>query len=208
CQGALYGISGKRLNNRRDELLQQLKLVDRRGDRCESLSGGLKRRVELVKGMLHHPPLLMLDEPSTGLDPASRLSLWEALRQMASEGVAVLLTSHLMEEADKADRVAIMNRGKIIANDSPAHLRAELGDGIVTIQTSEMTRTVQWLEERGMAVLQVEDRLRVQSSNPRELVPQLLELLGDALQSISVGRPSLEDVFIARTGYGFTETEA
>lgn len=208
CQGALYGISGKRLNARREELLRQLELVDRRGDRCETLSGGLKRRVELVKGMLHHPPLLLLDEPSTGLDPASRLSLWEALRQMACQGVAVLLTSHLMEEADKADRVAIMNRGKIIASDSPANLRAELGDGIVTIQTSEISRAVQWLEDRGMAALQMEDRLRVQSSNPRELVPQLMEYLGDACQSIAVGRPSLEDVFIARTGYGFGETEA
>jgi ABC-2 type transport system ATP-binding protein len=208
CQGALYGISGKRLNARREELLRHLELVDRRGDRCETLSGGLKRRVELVKGMLHHPPLLLLDEPSTGLDPASRLSLWEALRQMACQGVAVLLTSHLMEEADKADRVAIMNRGKIIASDSPANLRAELGDGIVTIQTSEISRAVQWLEDRGMAALQMEDRLRVQSSNPRELVPQLMEYLGDACQSIAVGRPSLEDVFIARTGYGFGETEA
>ncbi|MGB0595134.1 MAG: ABC transporter ATP-binding protein [Rubripirellula sp.] len=208
CQGALYGISGKRLNDRTEELLRQLELVDRRGDRCETLSGGLKRRVELVKGMLHHPPLLLLDEPSTGLDPASRLSLWEALRQMASEGVAVLLTSHLMEEADKADRVAIMNRGKIIASDSPANLRAELGDGIVTIETSEISRAVQWLEDRGMTALQMEDHLRVQSSNPRELVPQLMEYLGDACQSIAVGRPSLEDVFIARTGYGFGETEA
>jgi ABC-2 type transport system ATP-binding protein len=208
CQGALYGISGKRLNARREELLRQLELVDRRGDRCETLSGGLKRRVELVKGMLHHPPLLLLDEPSTGLDPASRLSLWEALRQMASQGVAVLLTSHLMEEADKADRVAIMNRGKIIASDSPTNLRAELGDGIVTIQTSEISRAVQWLEDRGMTALQMEDRLRVQSSNARELVPQLMEYLGDACQSIAVGRPSLEDVFIARTGYGFGETEA
>ncbi|MEE2937487.1 MAG: ATP-binding cassette domain-containing protein [Planctomycetota bacterium] len=208
CQGALYGISGKRLNDRREELLRQLELVDRRGDRCETLSGGLKRRVELVKGMLHHPPLLLLDEPSTGLDPASRLSLWEALRQMASEGVAVLLTSHLMEEADKADRVAIMNRGKIIASDSPANLRAELGDGIVTFETSETSRAVQWLENRGMTVLQMEDHLRVQSSNPRELVPQLMEYLGEACQSIAVGRPSLEDVFIARTGYGFGETEA
>ncbi len=119
---------------RRDELLRQLDLTDRRGDYCETLSGGLKRRVELAKGMLHRPRLLLLDEPSTGLDPAARLSLWDAIRSMADDGMAVLLTTHLLEEADKADRVAIMSAGKIIAEGSPQDLRTEMGEGVVTVR--------------------------------------------------------------------------
>lgn len=208
CQGALYGVTGNRLNARRDELLQQLDLVDRRNDRCESLSGGLKRRVELVKGMLHRPSLLMLDEPSTGLDPTSRRSLWDALSQMADQGVAVLLTTHLLEEADKADRVAIMNRGKIVAEDSPSQLRSQMGSGIVTIVARDVDETAQWIRENhGLQAQRVHDQLRFQTESPQTLVPQLIESLGAQLQSISVGRPSLEDVFIARTGREFSEAD-
>ncbi len=112
CQGALYGIKGADLVQRRNELFAQLQLTERRGDFCETLSGGLKRRVELAKGMLHRPRLLLLDEPSTGLDPAARLSFWDAIQSMADEGMAVLMTTHLLEEADKADRVSDHERGK------------------------------------------------------------------------------------------------
>lgn len=116
CQGALYGIHGLELRRRRDELLEQLDLLDRRDDLCQVLSGGLKRRVELAKGMLHQPRLLLLDEPSTGLDPSARLKLWDAIREMAGRGMTVLLTTHLLEEADKADDIAIMSQGKLIAS--------------------------------------------------------------------------------------------
>jgi len=208
CQAALYGISGSRLHQRRDELLQQLGLTDRRRDRCESLSGGLKRRVELVKGMLHHPPLLLLDEPSTGLDPVSRLSLWDAIGQMAEQGTAVLLTTHLLEEADKADRVAIMDRGRIVAEDAPDRLRAELGHGIVTVVATDLDRAESWMREQcGLDPQRVQNQIRVQSDSAETLVPQVIEALGDQLQSVSVGRPSLEDVFIARTGHEFAEVD-
>ncbi len=113
CQGALYGIRGDSLRRRRNELLDQLQLRERRGDLCEQLSGGFKRRVELAKGMLHRPKLLLLDEPSTGLDPAARLVFWEAIRALAGQGTAVLMTTHLLEEADKADRVLILNEGRV-----------------------------------------------------------------------------------------------
>ncbi len=204
CQGALYGITGTRLQIRRDELLQQLQLTDRRSELCESLSGGLKRRVELAKGMLHRPRLLLLDEPSTGLDPAARLSLWESLRSMAEDGMAIVLTTHLLEEADKADRVAILCQGKIVTEGTPQELRAEMGEGIVTVVTRDADHVERMLrDELGLDPQRMQNQLRLHSENPASLVPTLAEKLGDAAQSITIGRPGLEDVFIAKTGHQF-----
>ena len=205
CQAALYGIRGQEFERRRDQLLSKLNLADRRGDYCESLSGGLKRRVELAKGMLHHPRLLLLDEPSTGLDPAARLDLWSAIRTMADDGMAILLTTHLLEEADKADRVAIMAAGKIIAEGSPQSLRMEMGEGVVTVVATDVERVELLIrDELGLQPQRVQHQLRIQSDQAAALVPVLAERLGDLAQSISIGRPSLEDVFIAQTGHRFT----
>ena len=205
CQAALYGIKGAQLRDRRDELLRQLRLIDRRSDYCEKLSGGLKRRVELAKGMLHRPRLLLLDEPSTGLDPAARLNLWDAIRRMADDGMAVLLTTHLLEEADKADRVAIMSEGKKIAEGSPHQLRAEMGEGIVTVVARDADRVEHVLRgELGLDPQRVRHQFRLQSDSPATLVPVLVDKLGDQAESIVIGRPSLEDVFIAKTGHEFT----
>jgi ABC-2 type transport system ATP-binding protein len=204
CQGALYGIKGSELEQRRNELLTRLQLTDRRGDFCETLSGGLKRRVELAKGMLHRPRLLLLDEPSTGLDPAARLSFWDAIQSMADEGMAVLMTTHLLEEADKADRVVIMSEGKVIADGPPHQLRGEMGQGIVTIvaEDGEVAQRM-LIDKLGLSPQRMHNQLRLQSESPALLVPVLVEALGDQAQSISIGRPSLEDVFIAKTGLVF-----
>lgn len=204
CQGALYGITGAELNRRRDELLDRLRLKDRRHDLCETLSGGLKRRVELAKGMLHRPRLLLLDEPSTGLDPSARLGFWDAIREMADEGMAVLMTTHLLEEADKADGVVIMSQGKVIAHGAPHQLRAEMGEGLITIVTDQVEEVAMCLREQfGLTPQRVHHQLRLQSESPAALVPALAETLGDRVQSITVGRPGLEDVFIAKTGLEF-----
>lgn len=204
CQGALYGIHGDELSRRRDELLSQLDLIDRRSDFCESLSGGLKRRVELAKGMLHRPRLLLLDEPSTGLDPSARLNLWDAIRSMADDGIAVLLTTHLLEEADKADRVAIMSDGRVIAEGSPHQLRSEMGEGVVTVIANDVGMVEQILrEDLGLSPQRLQHQFRLQTESPATLVPTLVESLGDKAQSINIGRPSLEDVFVAKTGQEF-----
>ena len=207
CQAALYGIKGSTLTARRNELLRQMDLTDRRGDYCESLSGGMKRRVELVKGMLHRPRLLLLDEPSTGLDPAARLSFWNAVRGMAEAGVSVLLTTHLLEEADKADHVAIMANGKMIAQGTPHDLRSELGSGVVTVVANDPSHVERILcDDLGLDPQRVDRQFRLQTDSPAALVSTLVEKLGDQAQSISIGRPSLEDVFIAKTGLEFTES--
>lgn len=204
CQGALYGIQGHELDQRRDQLLRQLDIVDRRSEYCESLSGGLKRRVELAKGMLHQPRLLLLDEPSTGLDPAARIGFWDAIRSMAENGTAVLLTTHLLEEADKADRVGIMSAGKIIAEGTPQALRAEMGEGVVTVIAEDVGKVERMLrDELGLDPQRVQSQLRLKCESPASLVPVLVEKLGDQAQSIVIGRPSLEDVFITKTGHEF-----
>ena len=204
CQGALYGIKGAELERRRNQVLEQLGLIERRQDFCEKLSGGLKRRVELAKGMLHRPSLLLLDEPSTGLDPSARLSFWEAIRRMADGGMAVLMTTHLLEEADKADRVAIMNQGEVIAEGSPESLRGEMGSGIVTIVARDVESVEKLLtDELGLMPQRMHHQLRLQTDAPAALVPRLVETLGERAQSIAIGRPSLEDVFIAKTGHEF-----
>lgn len=204
CQAALYGLSGTAMRSRRDEVLAELKLTDRRGDFCETLSGGLRRRVELAKGMLHRPQVMLLDEPSTGLDPSARIDLWQTLRSMADDGIAVVLTTHLLEEADKADRLAIMFEGQIIAEGTPNSLRSELGDGLITITASDLD----WVEatlrdELGLDTQRLAQQIRVRCQHAPALVPRIADRLGDRMQSIAVGRPGLEDVFIAKTGYQF-----
>ncbi|MFG0262448.1 MAG: ABC transporter ATP-binding protein, partial [Novipirellula sp. JB048] len=201
CQGVLYGIRGRELKVRRDALLAQLNLTDRRHDYCETLSGGLKRRVELVKGMLHQPRLLLLDEPSTGLDPGARLDLWNAIRAMSDQGTSVLMTTHLLEEADKADRVAILHQGHKVVEGAPYQLRRDLGDGVITIETSEPQVAARRLSQHlSLDSQPLGNQLRLQSDAPAQLVPLISEQLGDLAESISIGRPRLEDVFIAKTG--------
>jgi ABC-2 type transport system ATP-binding protein len=204
CQAALYGLSGAALTARRDEVLQQMKLTDRRGDFCEKLSGGLKRRVELAKGMLHQPTVMLLDEPSTGLDPSARLDLWQSLRAMADQGITVVLTTHLLEEADKADRVAIMFEGQVIADGTPQSLRAEMGDGLITIESADLDAVEKILhDEMGLETQRASNQVRIRCAGAPAWVPKIADRLGDSVHSISVGRPGLEDVFIAKTGYHF-----
>lgn len=206
CQGALYGIKGVELQRRCDALLNQLQLSERRNDFCETLSGGLKRRVELAKGMLHRPRFLLLDEPSTGLDPSARLSFWDAVRSMADQGAAVLMTTHLLEEADKADRVVIMSQGTVVAQGAPLQLRAEMGQGLVTIVAAEVDVVERLLiDQLGLSPQRMHHQLRLQSDSPATLVPVLSQTLGERAQSITIGRPSLEDVFIAKTGLEFVD---
>ena len=182
-------------------------LTDRRGDMVEKLSGGLRRRVELAKGMLHRPRLLLLDEPSTGLDPGARSDLWDYLQQIRREdGVTVVLTTHLLEEADKADRIAILNEGSLVALDTPEALRATVGGDSITIQTDDPEAMVRAIEARfgcTASVLSAGQRCGLEQPDGHQWIARLVEAFPGQIQAITLGKPTLEDVFIERTGHRF-----
>jgi len=204
-QGHLYALRGRELEARIDEMLARLRLTDRRRDLVETLSGGLRRRVELAKGMLHDPRVLILDEPSTGLDPGARADLWEYLRLVRKEqGTTVVLTTHLLEEADKADRLAILDRGKLVALDTPDALRATVGGDSLTIETADPDRLIAGLAERfGFTARRIDDAVRIEQADGHRWVAQVVEAFPGAVKSVTLGKPTLEDVFINRTGHRF-----
>lgn len=209
-QGRLYGLHGQLLQQRIDELLGQLGLSDRARDMVETLSGGLRRRVELAKGMLHHPRLLILDEPSTGLDPGARADLWRYLHRIReADGVTIVLTTHLLEEAERADRIAIMHEGQLVALDTPDALRAQVGGDSITITSEEPAALAAAIRERFQCeVTQFDSSLRLEQPEGHEWIPRLVEAFGNQIQTITLGKPTLEDVFIARTGHRFWDEAA
>ncbi|MCH2128987.1 MAG: ABC transporter ATP-binding protein [Pirellulaceae bacterium] len=209
-QAALYGMSGSVFQQRKSELLSRLGIADRANDRVETLSGGLKRRVELAKGMIHHPALLLMDEPSTALDPGARSDLWELVRQLRDElNITIVLTSHLLEEADRADRVAILHEGQLVALDTPNALRATVGGDTITIQTADPEDLAKAVRDTFQldAVL-LDGALRLEQSDGHTWITKLVEAFPGQIDSITLGKPTLEDVFIAKTGHRFWQHEA
>lgn len=208
-QGHLYGLAGQPLRRRADEMLARLGVADRARDPVETLSGGLRRRVEIAKSLLHAPKLLLMDEPSTGLDPGARSDLWRYLRQLRDEeGVTIALTTHLLEEADKADRIAIVDAGQIVALDAPDKLRATVGGDAMTIEASDPVALAADIAARfGLAPRVVEGGVRLESPQGHRLVARIVEAFPGRITSITLGKPTLEDVFIARTGHRFWQAE-
>lgn len=209
-QGYLYGLSGKALNDRITELMGRLGLEDRLKDRVQSLSGGMQRRVEIAKGLLHDPKILLLDEPSTGLDPGARIDLWKYLQRLRDEtGMTILVTTHLMEEAERCDRLAILDKGTIAAMGTPEELRTSLGGDCLTLQSETPEELIAKVKSQFNLELQpVGDKLRLERENGHELLRELVAAFPDDIQSITLGKPTLEDVFIARTGHQFWGEEA
>jgi ABC-2 type transport system ATP-binding protein len=209
-QGHLYGLTGSQLRQTADELLTQFGVADRQFDIVDTLSGGLKRRVELAKCLIHRPSLLLLDEPSTGLDPGARYELWASLEQLrADHGVTVVVTTHLMEEAERCDQLALLHLGKIVAQGSPSELRDRIPGECLTVVADRPDV----LKSRLKTELQVDaqrtgEALRIHQANGQELFQQIMDRFKDDIRSISLGKPTLEDVFLMETGSRFAETGA
>src|SRR3954469_25678081 len=203
--GRLYGLGGRELRARADEMLARLGLADRRKELVEQLSGGLRRRVELATGMLHRPRLLLLDEPSTGLDPGARSDLWQYLEQVRdSDGVTVLVTTHLLDEAQRADRIAIMHAGNLAALDTPVALQAAVGGDAITIRTKDAATLAADIERQLSATAKVVDgSVRLEQANGHQWIARLVDAFPDRIESITLGKPTLEDVFIHFTGHRF-----
>jgi ABC-2 type transport system ATP-binding protein len=214
-QGHLYGLRGADLRKRADEALAAFGLADRTRERVAGFSGGMRRRVEIAKGLLHRPRLLLMDEPSTGLDPAARIDLWRIIRDVVAGGrggaagggrVTVLVTTHLMEEADRCTRLAIMDRGRLLACDPPAALKDRIGGDVITMTTTQPAALRQVLREKlGVEPAEVDGALRLERDRGHEFVPQLIEAAPGMVDSVSVGKPTLEDVFIQLTGQRFAD---
>lgn len=207
-QGHLYGLHGALLRTRIQEVLARVGLLDRATDLVETLSGGQQRRVELAKGLIHSPEVLLLDEPSTGLDPGARRDLWLYLRTLRDqEGVTVLVTTHLMEEAEHCDRLAILNEGKLVALGSPGELKAQIGGDVVAFETAgpeqaaELARRI--VDRFAVSPVVVEKVVRVEREQGHRFAAEVVETFPGLTEAVSVARPTLEDVFIDRTGHRF-----
>src|SRR6204780_5545887 len=212
-QGHLYGLRGEALKGRSEEVLLRVGLSDRSKDYVETLSGGMQRRVELAKGLIHSPAVLLLDEPSTGLDPGARRHVWQYLQILRDqEGVSILVTTHLMEEAENCDRLAILNEGKLVALGSPAQLKSAIGGDVVLFETAspEAARSlVERMGDRfGVQPSVLGSTVRLELPEGHRLVTTVVEAFPGEIEGISVARPSLEDVFIQRTGHRFWEDAA
>ena len=208
-QAHLYSLYGVQSKTRIRELMDRLGLSDRGKDLAESLSGGLKRRVEVAKSLLHHPQILLLDEPSTGLDPGGRRDLWEYLTRLRQdEGTTILVTTHLMEEAERCDRLGILNQGRMIALGTPDELRSSVGGDCLTIQTPNPAGLAELIEARfQLRPQRIGDSLRIEKSLGHELLRDIVAAFPSEITTISLARPTLEDVFIARTGHRFWEAD-
>ncbi len=203
-QGSLYGLGGAELRNRSAELLDRFGIADRADDRVNKLSGGLQRRVELAKSLLHRPDVLILDEPSTGLDPGARLALTDYLVQLRDrDGVTSLLTTHLMDEADRCDHVAVIDRGKLVAHGPPSELKATIGGDVVAIHGADATSLSLRISARfDVRCDIVEGVIRIERPRGHEFVPDLIEAFPGEIESVTVGKPTLDDVFQRLTGHG------
>jgi ABC-2 type transport system ATP-binding protein len=205
AHGHLYGISGARLRERSGAMLERLGLTPRARDRVETLSGGLQRRVELAKALLHEPELLLLDEPSTGLDPSARREFWNYLQHLREhDGVTVVLTTHYMEEAERCDRIGIMHQGKLVAIAPPNELKSEVGGDVIVIHTAAPELLQRKILTRFKLKSQLVDgAIRIEKLRGHELVRDLIDAFGEEIESVSFGKPTLEDVFVHLTGHQF-----
>lgn len=185
-------------------------LWDRRAAKVATFSGGMRRRLEIARGLLHSPRVLFLDEPTVGLDPQTRSSIWSYIRELKeAEDITVFLTTHYMDEAEHCDRIAIMDGGRIIALDTPAALKAGVGKDRIQIQTDDGPAAVAALDERfGIKAVASRDVVVFQVEEGERFVPELFSRSGLPIRSVSVARPSLDDVFMSYTGRSIRDSES
>lgn len=205
--GALYGLHGAPLRDRIAELAASLRLEEKLDSLVETLSGGQQRRVEIAKCLLTRPGILLLDEPSTGLDPSARMDLWALIGNLrASHGMTVVFTSHLMDESARADRVGIMSAGQLVCVESPAALLASTGPEILRVVTGDVPAVADFLHAQcGLDPHALEGEVRVSATEAHAVALQLTAALPSKVISTTISRPTLEDVFLFKTGKRLNE---
>lgn len=204
----LYQISAAERARRIPEALELVDLADRGDDLVERFSGGMKRRLEIARGLLHTPKILFLDEPTIGLDPQTRRSLWDHIvRLKESTGITIFMTTHYMEEAEFCDRIAIMDHAKVVALDSPEGLKKQVGGDVVTVLTPETDEVASYLTEAGLDPQIRDGAVRVEVENGARFIPLVAREFTGTIDGIELRRPTLDDVFLNLTGRTIRESE-
>ena len=206
----LYGVPRAAIAARMRQVLEMVGLWERRGSAVATFSGGMKRRLEIARGLMHSPRVLFLDEPTVGLDPQTRSSIWAYIRELkAAEEITIFLTTHYMDEAEYCDRIAIMDKGVIVVLDTPNALKASVGHDRVTLQTDDDAAAIAAIGERfGIEARIAEGAVTFGVPEGEHFVPRLFAELGVGIRSVSVSRPSLDDVFMSYTGTTIRDAEA
>jgi ABC-2 type transport system ATP-binding protein len=206
----LYGVPRGEARRRLDEVLGMVGLRERRDSVVKTFSGGMRRRLEIARGLLHSPRVLFLDEPTVGLDPQTRAHIWSYIEELKRrEQVTIFLTTHYMDEAEHADRIAIIDGGRIVALDTPETLKQSVGSDRVEIQTDDDEETIRELDDRfGLDAQLAEGAVRVYVPRGDEFVPRLFAELHVPVRSVNVAHPTLDDVFMTYTGRTIRDAEA
>jgi ABC-2 type transport system ATP-binding protein len=207
---ALYGVPASAVEPRMRQVLEMVGLWERRDSVVMTYSGGMKRRLEIARGLLHAPHVLFLDEPTVGLDPQTRASIWEYINDLKSrEDITIFLTTHYMDEAEHCDRIAIIDHGKIVAIDTPEALKASVGKDRVQIHTADDQAAIAELaREFDIEAAMHEGAVTFSVPSGEQFVPRLFAGLTTAIKSVSVSRPTLDDVFMSYTGTTIRDAEA
>jgi len=206
----LYGVPRDETRERMGRVLEMVGLSERRRDIVRTFSGGMKRRLEIARGLLHSPRVLFLDEPTVGLDPQTRTRIWEYLGELQEhEDITIFLTTHYMDEAEYCDRIAIIDHGAILVEGTPDELKEAVAEDRITLRTEDDDRAVRALHDRfGLEATRGIDGIAVHASRGEELIPRLVGSLGVTVKAVEMTRPSLDDVFMFHTGRTIRDTEA
>jgi ABC-2 type transport system ATP-binding protein len=206
----LYGVARDVVSDRIRQVLEMVGLWERRSSKVSTFSGGMKRRLEIARGLLHSPRVLFLDEPTVGLDPQTRASIWGYIGKLRkAEDITIFMTTHYMDEAEFCDRIAIIDHGRIIALDTPEALKASVGEDRIQIHTDDDSAAIKALEQQfGLEATVAEGAVTFRVAQGEQFVPRLFAEFPLAIRSVSVARPSLDDVFMSYTGSTIRDAEA
>jgi len=206
----LYGIPSSAVAPRMQQVMEMVGLWERRGSLVQTFSGGMKRRLEIARGLIHSPRVLFLDEPTVGLDPQTRVSIWNYIRELKQrEAITMFMTTHYMDEAEYCDRIAIIDHGKIVALGTPEDLKAKVGKDRVQIRTADDAAAMAALQAKfAIAAAKHEGMVTFAVAQGEQFVPRLFAELGVPILQIHVARPTLDDVFLAHTGSTIRDSEA
>ena len=205
----LYGVPRELMRDRMQQVLEMVGLWDRRAHRVATFSGGMRRRLEIARGLLHSPRVLFLDEPTVGLDPQTRLSIWSYLHELRErEDITIFLTTHYMDEAEHCDRIAIINHGTIVVLGTPEELKASVGKDRVQIETDDDAAAIEELRTRfGVEAAIHDGAVTFSIADGEQFIPRLFAEFSAPIRSVNVARPSLDDVFLTYTGTTIRDAE-